>query len=150
MSLTKPQRTIARFFGVVVRIRAVPPSALGCLPRVMGPGEHGIDRHPDAVTSLLKFINEAIKREPDNRDLRECRELILQSEGGKRGEEPRDRAVARVVVILTAATFSPLVFKCRGSRPLGYRRLVVLSTVRARSPGRENGTGLIIDGMGEK
>ena len=37
--------------------------------------------YPDAVLSLLKFINEAIKRQPDNRDLRECRELILQSEG---------------------------------------------------------------------
>lgn len=53
------------------------------LRRVMGPGEHGVERYPDAVPSLLKFINEAIKREPDNRDLRECRELILQSEGGK-------------------------------------------------------------------
>jgi tetratricopeptide (TPR) repeat protein len=50
--------------------------------RVMGPGEHGIERYPDAVPSLLKFINEAIKREPDDRGLRECRELILRSEGG--------------------------------------------------------------------
>ena len=53
------------------------------LRRVMGPGEYGIERYPDAVPSLLKFINEAIKREPDNPDLRECRELILRSEGGK-------------------------------------------------------------------
>lgn len=56
---------------------------LVALTRVMGPGEHDGDRYPDAVSSLLKFINEAIKREPDNRGLRECRELILQSEGGK-------------------------------------------------------------------
>ena len=50
------------------------------LHRVMGPGEYDIDRHPDAVSSLLQFINEAIAHEPDNRDLCECRELILQSE----------------------------------------------------------------------
>jgi tetratricopeptide (TPR) repeat protein len=52
--------------------------------RVKGPGAFGsIDQYPDAVSSLLKFINKAITREPDNRDLRECRKLILQSEGRK-------------------------------------------------------------------
>ena len=76
VSLTKPQRTSARFFGVVAQVRRLLQHALVAFHRVMGPGEHGIERYPDAVLSLLKFINEAIKREPDNRDLRECRELI--------------------------------------------------------------------------
>lgn len=55
---------------------------LVALNRVMGPGEDDSDRHPDAVSSLLKFINEAIAKEPDNRDLRDCREMILRSEQG--------------------------------------------------------------------
>jgi len=51
------------------------------LDRVRRPGEYsGIDRHPDAVPSLLKVIEKAIERDPDNRNLRECRELILRSE----------------------------------------------------------------------
>jgi tetratricopeptide (TPR) repeat protein len=49
--------------------------------RVKKPGVfNDIDRHSDAVSLLLTFIEEAIKREPDNQDLRECREL-LRSEG---------------------------------------------------------------------
>jgi tetratricopeptide (TPR) repeat protein len=49
--------------------------------RVKGPGAvGGIDRHPDAVPSLLKFIDAAIERHPDNRDLRRCRELIVDEE----------------------------------------------------------------------
>jgi tetratricopeptide (TPR) repeat protein len=51
-------------------------------PRTLG----GVGRHPDAVPSLLKFINGAIERGPDNRDLRECRELILRSEERKHEE----------------------------------------------------------------
>ncbi len=64
------------------------------LHRVMGPGEYEIDRHTDPVGSLLKFFNEALEREPDNRDLRECRELILLSRSidgcqpGRRAEKP--------------------------------------------------------------
>jgi len=56
------------------------------LGRVMGPSEHNTDRYPDAVSSLLKFFNQAIEREPDNQDLRECRELILQD---KRNHEEK-------------------------------------------------------------
>jgi tetratricopeptide (TPR) repeat protein len=58
---------------------------VGCvaLDRVRRPGEYSSieQRHPDAVSSLLKFIEEAIEGDPDNQDLRECRELILRSEG---------------------------------------------------------------------
>lgn len=48
------------------------------LHRVMGPGEYNIDRYPNAVPLLLKFFDEAIERKPDNQELRECRELIVQ------------------------------------------------------------------------
>jgi hypothetical protein len=49
--------------------------------RVKRPGEHSDgDGHPDAVPSLRKFIEEAIEGDPENRKLRECRELILRSE----------------------------------------------------------------------
>lgn len=48
------------------------------LNRVRGPFDDLNQQHPDAVPSLLKFINEAIARNPENRDLRECREVILK------------------------------------------------------------------------
>ncbi len=52
------------------------------LSRVMGPDEYDTERHPDAVAALLKFINEAIVRQPDNRELRECRDMIRRGEFG--------------------------------------------------------------------
>jgi tetratricopeptide (TPR) repeat protein len=53
--------------------------------RVRRPGYYPVEAQPDAIPSLLKFIGEAIEREPDNRDLRECRKLILSSEGDGAG-----------------------------------------------------------------
>ena len=53
------------------------------LHRVMAPWEHDIEPYADAVPSLLKFVNEAMEREPDNPDLRKCRALILRKRGSK-------------------------------------------------------------------
>jgi hypothetical protein len=50
------------------------------LHHVMGPDEYDTERHPDAVALLLKFINEAIARQPNNQELRECRDMILRSD----------------------------------------------------------------------
>jgi hypothetical protein len=48
------------------------------LGRLMEPSELNTDRYPDSISSMLNFFNQAIEREPDNQDLRECRELILE------------------------------------------------------------------------